>query len=88
MDVKFGSREYWGWGCGVARCCSPLAVIAVIAPYLFSGFRLSVAMRSSCYMLPWLGFRMLPYLASSGVMLKLVSSSEGANCVSRARNAD
>jgi hypothetical protein len=52
-----------------------------MALYLFAWLRLSVAMQSSCYMQLSLGFRMFPYLASSGVMLKLVSSSEGGGGV-------
>jgi hypothetical protein len=56
--------------------------------YLFAGFHLSVAVQSSCYMQPSLGFRMFPYLASSGVMFKLVSSSEGGNVIAHVRNTD
>ena len=74
-------------GCAVVRL---LVVIAVMLLYLFAGLRLSVAMQSSCYMQPSLGFRMFPYLASSGVMLKLVSSSKrgGGNCIAHFRNTD
>jgi len=73
--VRFGLRGVGSGGCAVVVHLS--VVIVVMALYLFAGLRLSVAMQSSCYMQPSLGFRMFPYLASSRVVLKLVSSSEG-----------